>query len=335
MPTCWRVWRLDLTRPEWLPLVAVCRYPLSPMAIPDFQSLMLPVLRASEQGEVRIGDVVETLANQLGLTDHELAELLPSGKQTTFANRVHWAKSYLGKAGLVALTRRAHFEITDRGRAVLANPPDRIDIAFLMGFAEFAGFRSDLAVKTKADPASDDAEPSADPLTPDERIRASRDVLEGELALDLLARVRAGSPAFFERSVVNLLTAMGYGGSAERAGKAIGKSGDGGVDGVIDEDALGLDRIYIQAKRYGPENPVGPSAIRDFFGALDQFKAGKGLFVTTSTFSASAIKTADNLSKRIVLIDGEALARLMIRYRVGCRLEETISILKVDEEFFD
>lgn len=307
-----------------------------PMAIPDFQSLMLPVLRAGADGEVKINGVVEQLGAELGLTEAELTELLPSGKQTTFANRVHWAKSYLGKAGLVQLTRRAHYTITDRGRQLLKNPPPRIDIRYLMGFPEFELFRTDRAAdkgKTESAPIGDLFPESQ--LTPDEQIRAARSALDLELADELLTRVRNASPAFFERTVVSLLIAMGYGGSTERAGKALGKAGDGGVDGVIDEDALGLDRIYIQAKRYGAESPVGPGAIRDFFGALDQFKAGKGLFVTTSTFTTSAVKTADNLSKRIVLIDGEALAKLMLQYGVGCRVEETISIMKVDEDFFD
>ena len=159
--------------------------------------------------------------------------------------------------------------------------------------------------------------------------------MEADLADEMLAKIQAGTPAFFEQLVVKLVTAMGYGGSVADAGKALGQSGDGGVDGVIDEDTLGLDRIYVQAKRYQPQNAVGPGAIRDFFGALDQFKAGKGLFVTTSTFSNSAIQTAAGLSKRIVLVDGTRLGQLMIRYDVGCRVEEVMAIKKLDEEFFE
>lgn len=151
----------------------------------------------------------------------------------------------------------------------------------------------------------------------------------------MLARIGSAPPEFFEKLVVKLITAMGYGGSIDDAGRALGRSGDGGVDGVIDEDALGLDRIYVQAKRYKEGNPVGPGAIRDFFGALDQFKAGKGLFVTTSSFSSSAVSTAGGLSRRIVLIDGQQLARLLIKYEVGCRVEEQLSIKRIDEEFFD
>jgi restriction system protein len=306
------------------------------MAIPDFQTLMLPVLRTAETGEIRISDVVELLANNFQLTEEERSDLLPSGKQTTFANRVHWAKSYLGKAGLVELTRRAHFRITDRGREVLANPPERIDIHFLQQFPEFVLFRDAGSGTDKpADgPAAVEVVQTTG-MTPDEMIRKAHRELEDELGQDLLGRVVAAPPEFFERLVVQLLIAMGYGGSTVDAGRALGKSGDGGVDGVIDQDALGLDRIYVQAKRYADGNNVGPGAIRDFFGSLDRFKAAKGLFVTTSAFSPSARETAEFLSKRIVLIDGHQLARLMIRYSVGCRVEETLHLKKVDEEFFE
>lgn len=306
------------------------------MTIPDFQTLMLPILRCSEMGEVRISDVVQSLADKFQLTDDERSELLPSGKQTTFANRAHWAKSYLGKAGLVELTKRAHFKITDRGRNVLANPPKRIDIRFLEQFPEFVQFReaSNGTDSTGNDSAVVEAVQASD-MTPDEIIRKAHAELDDELGLDLLTRVISAPPEFFERLVVQLLLAMGYGGTASEAGRALGKSGDGGVDGVIDQDALGLDRIYVQAKRYADGNNVGSGAIRDFFGSLDRFKAAKGLFVTTSSFSPSAKETADFLSKRIVLVDGRQLAKLMIRYNVGCRVEETIQLKKVDEEYFE
>jgi restriction system protein len=166
-------------------------------------------------------------------------------------------------------------------------------------------------------------------------MRAAHRRIEAALAEELLDRVRAAPPDFFERLIVNLLLAMGYGGSAADAGRALGRSGDDGVDGVIDQDALGLDRVYIQAKRYAASNSVGPGAIRDFFGSLDRHKAAKGLFVTTSGFTSSARETADYLSKRIVLIDGEQLTRLMIRHNVGCRIEEVLHVKKVDEDFFE
>ncbi len=306
------------------------------MAIPDFQTLMLPVLREAARGEVRISDVVERLAGEFGLSPEERSHLLPSGRQTTFANRVHWAKSYLGKAGLVELTRRAHFRITARGQQVLAQPRDRIDIRFLQQFPEFQTFREGTEDGSEAPLSSVGNGPEATGLTPDEVMRAATGQLEAALASELLQRVMTGTPAFFESLVVRLLIAMGYGGSVNNLDRAlVGKSGDGGVDGVIDQDPLGLDRIYVQAKRYGSDNSVGASAIRDFFGSLDRFKATKGLFVTTSSFSASARETADMLSKRIVLIDGQQLARLMIRHNVGCRIEETLTIKKLEEEFFD
>jgi len=301
------------------------------MPIPDFQSLMLPVLKESAAGEVRISDVVAVLGQQLGLTDAELSELLPSGKQTTFANRVNWAKSYLGKADLIKLTKRAHFEISERGKVVLANPPKAINIKFLETFPEFKEFREVGAQS----PTIQHLEPSNfKELAPDEVIRSANSELQQSLSVELLAKILASPPNFFERLVVQLLIAMGYGGSAIEAGKALGKSGDGGVDGVIDQDALGLDRIYVQAKRY-TDNKVSSGEIRDFFGSLDRFKANKGMFVTTSTFSQAAKETAEMLSKRIVLIDGQLLTRLMIRFDIGCRVEEVVHIKKLDEDFFD
>ncbi|MEE1614047.1 restriction endonuclease [Microvirga sp. CF3016] len=304
------------------------------MPIPDFQTLMLPVLREAQKGEVRIGDVVERLAEEFQITPEERAQLLPSGRQTAFSNRVHWAKSFLSKAGLVEPTRRAHFRITNRGDQVLSSAPERIDNRFLSQFAEFRAFREGQETAESNSAAAVAVE--ADSLTPDEVMRKAARELEAALAGELLQKVIAGTPAFFESVVVRLLIAMGYGGSVSDLDKAlVGKSGDGGVDGVIDQDPLGLDRIYVQAKRYADGNNVGAGAIRDFFGSLDRFKASKGLFVTTSTFSSSARETAELLSKRIVLIDGSQLARLMIRHGVGCRVEETLTIKKLDEEFFD
>ena len=306
------------------------------MSIPDYQSLMLPVLAASSNGEVRIGAVVEQLADQLVLTPQERSELLPSGKQTVFSNRVHWAKSYLSKAHLVELTRRGHFRITPRGQTVFASQPARIDTKLLMQFEEFRQFRER---SSGAEEQGDEAvSPSADDQkqTPDETMRTAHLQIETALGQDLLDRVRSAPPDFFERLIVNLLLSMGYGGSrADKAGRTLGRSGDDGVDGVIDQDALGLDRVYIQAKRYAAGNNIGSGAIRDFFGSLDRHKATKGLFVTTSTFSVSARETAEFLSKRIVLIDGDQLAALMVQQNVGCRIEDTLHIKKIDEEFFD
>lgn len=305
------------------------------MPIPDYQSLMLPVLVASSQGEVRIGAVVEELADQLALTPEERSELLPSGKQTVFSNRVQWAKSYLSKALLVEVPRRGHFKITSRGQTVLQSSPQKIDKKFLMQFEEFREFSKPYGATSEAESSAPVLLQEDQNQTPDEAMRMAYGLIEKALIRDLLDRVRVAPPDFFERLMVTLLLNMGYGGSAENAGRTLGRSGDDGVDGVIDQDALGLDRVYLQAKRYAAGNNIGAGAIRDFFGRLDRHKATKGLFVTTSTFSASAKETADLLSKRIVLVDGDQLARLMIRHNVGCRVEDTLYIKKIDEEFFD
>lgn len=306
------------------------------MPIPDFQTLMLPVLKVSAEKEWRISDAVERLANDFNLSPEERTTLIPSGRQTTFSNRVAWAKSYLVKAGLLKPTRRAHFCVSEQGRSVLASPPGRITIKYLNRFPEFEEFRKRSAAETESAGTQPPDLVHETSLTPDETIRAAHTQLERELADELLIRIRSGTPAFFENLVVRLLFAMGYGGSVTEINKAlVGGAGDGGVDGVIDQDLLGLDRIYVQAKRYADGNTVGPSAIRDFFGSLDRFKATKGLFVTASTFTASARETAAMLSKRLVLVDGSQLTRLMIRHNVGCRVEETLEIKKIDEEFFE
>jgi restriction system protein len=306
------------------------------VSIPDYQSLMLPVLVASSKGEVRIGQLVEDLADQLGLTPEERSELLPSGKQTVFSNRVHWAKSYLSKAHLVEITRRGHFRITPRGREVIETQPSHIDNKLLMQFEEFRQFRERSS--ETAEPDEQTVIPALEnhKQTPDEAMRTAHREIETALGQDLLERIRKAPPDFFERLIVNLLLSMGYGGSRDNdVGRTLGRSGDDGVDGVIDQDALGLDRVYMQAKRYAAGNSIGAGAIRDFFGSLDRHKATKGIFVTTSSFSASARETAEFLSKRIVLIDGEQLARLMIRHNVGCRIEDTLHLKKIDEEFFE
>jgi restriction system protein len=293
------------------------------MPIPDYQSLMLPVLKSATDGEVRISSVIESLANVLGISQEERAELLPSGRQTVFANRIGWAKTYLKKAGLLKTNRRGYFCLTDRGREILNSNPPNIDSRFLEQFEEFRQFR-DRTAQADDEKAAVVVESTH---TPDEIMRSAYRQVEAELAQELLERILSAPPDFFERLIIMLLIGMGYGGSAKEAGRALGRSGDDGVDGVdgvIDQDALGLDRVYVQAKRYAPGNSIGAGAIRDFFGSLDRHKASKGLFVTTSTFSASAKETAEFLSKRIVLIDGQQLTKLMIRYNVGCRIEETL-----------
>lgn len=303
--------------------------------IPDYQTLMRPVLESCRNGEVRIGDVAQTLADRFELTDEERGELLPSGKQTRFANRVHWAKSYLKQAGLVRETRRAHFVITDRGRAALEDTHAEINRFYLEQFPEFQDFQSrsrEIEETSTAIPVTPTEDGAA---TPDEVLRTAHKRINAALSAELLDRVRSAPPAFFESLIVSLLIAMGYGGSSEDAGRALGRSGDDGVDGVIDQDPLGVDQIYVQAKRYAEGNGIGAGAIRDFFGALSLKKAHKGIFVTTSSFSPAATQTAHDLGTRIVLIDGVQLARLMIRYNIGCRDEEVLHLKKIDEDFFE
>ncbi len=219
----------------------------------------------------------------------------------------------------------------------LARHPEQINVEFLRQFPSFLDFQNRTrASREEATPLDEEyASAEATALAPDEVMRAAHGRLEAALAGDLLERIIAAPPDFFERAIIKLLLAMGYGGSASDAARALGKSGDGGVDGVIDQDPLGLDRVYVQAKRYALNNAVGAGAIRDFFGSLDRFKATKGLFVTTSSFTSAARETSEYLSKRLVLIDGELLSKLMIRYEVGIRVEETLSIKSLDEEFFE
>ncbi len=309
--------------------------------IPDYQTLMRPVLVCAAVGETRIGDAVEQLANKVGLTLDERAELLPSGKQSRFANRVNWAKAYLAKAGLVENTRRGYFRITPRGQAALADTAATINNAYLDQFREFQDFKSkvneadgDTAVVSPAETSAPFSSP-AGTETPDEALRKAHAAITGALAAELLDRVRKATPAFFERLIVELLLAMGYGGTSEEAGRALGQSGDDGVDGVIDQDPLGVDQIFVQAKRYAEGNNIGAGAIRDFYGALSLKKAHKGIFVTTSAFSQPAVDTARGLGSRIVLIDGLQLSRLLIRYNVGCRDEDVLHLKKVDEDFFE
>lgn len=309
------------------------------MPIPSYQELMLPVLRlASTADELWGRQAVQDLADKLGLTADERAQLIPSGQEALFSNRFHWAKTYMTKAGLLEPVRRGYFRITDRGRQLLASSPERIDNTILARYPEFKSFvtakpAADSNGETKADTSA--ASLDVEDKTPSERIRAAQEEIETALATDLIGRILSMPPDFFERLVVNLVVAMGYGSTAIEAAKAIGRSGDNGVDGVIHQDALGLERVYIQAKRYAATTTVGGGDIRDFYGSLALHKATKGVFVTTSAFTKQAAETAAGFPSRIVLIDGTQLAALMIRYNVGCRLEETVLIKRVDEDFFE
>ena len=303
--------------------------------IPDYQTLMLPVLQSCADGEVVTSEVIDALANEFKLTLEEREQLLPSGRQSTFSNRIHWAKGYLKQAGLLTYPARSHFVLTDEGKKVLQSKPDRVDNKFLMQFEAFQEFRTRKGTQSANNAVEEHNADTNENATPDEQLRAAHKAIGDALAADLLARVRDASPQFFEELIVELLIGMGYGGTSENAGKAIGKSGDDGVDGVIDQDPLGVDQIYVQAKRNAEGNNIGAGAIRDFFGALNLKKAQKGIFFTTASFTSSAIQTAADLGIRIVLIDGRRLAELMLRYNIGCEDQEILQIKKIDEDFFE
>lgn len=298
------------------------------MAIPDYQSLMLPTLRLyADHQEHSFREVVESLATELHLTEQERKEMLPSGQQQVFDNRVGWARTYLKKAGLIEATRRAYNRITERGLEILKQNPKRIDVKYLDQFEEFKSFRA--LRHTRRD---DEPEQEAYNQTPEESLESAYQQIRADLAADLLVRIKSCSPAFFERLVVELIVKMGYGGTRQDAGRAIGKSGDGGIDGIIKEDKFGLDTIYIQAKRW--ENTVGRPEIQKFVGALTGQRAKKGLFISTSNFSSDAMDYVSRIDARIVLIDGETLAQLMIDHGVGVSTVNTFELKKVDSDYF-
>lgn len=299
------------------------------MPIPDFQTLMLPVLQITGDGQPHsTGEVIEIIASHFGLSDEDRKELLPSGRQFRLDNRISWARAYLKMAGLVENAGRGRFVITPRGLQVLQSNPDRIDINFLKQFPEFTDAR------LRPDRNSEEHADSAEPITqtPEEILEASYQDLRNDLAKELLERVKACSPRFFEKLVVDLLLAMGYGGSRKDAGAAIGQSGDGGIDGIIKEDRLGLDIVYIQAKRW--DGTVGRPVVQAFAGSLEGFRARKGVFITTSSFSKDAREYVERIEKKIVLIDGEQLAQFMIDYGIGVTEVATYTVKKADQDYF-
>lgn len=300
------------------------------MAMPDFQTLMLPLLRHCSDGGVHSkADAVPALALEFGLTEQELAEPLPTGRQGRFDNRVGWAKSYLKQAGLLEITGRGLFRITSRGKSVLSEQPMRIDMKYLDRFPEYRIFRAAQKERNAGEKVSAEAIQEA---TPEELLESGYRQLRSALAAELLSLVKSASPAFFERMVVDLLLRMGYGGTREDAGQVVGKSGDGGIDGIIKEDRLGLDVIYIQAKRW--ESDVGSGEIRNFIGALSVHKAKKGVFITTSGFNKNARETSVKVDSKIVLIDGPTLAELMIDFGLGVSPVNTYEIKRIDSDFF-
>jgi len=301
------------------------------MAIPDFQTLMLPLLKVIADGrEYRLRDVLEPLAEEFQVTDEERQHLLPSGRYPTFDNRIAWAKTYLKKAALIDQPRRAYFQITERGREVLKSAPGFINMKFLEQFPEYIAFKEN-SEQVETQPEIIQAE-TIQTETPEELIEGGARTIRKELAGEILQRVKGCSPAFFERLVVELLVKMGYGGTRQDAGRAIGRSGDEGIDGVIHEDRLGLDVIYLQAKRW--ENVVGRPEIQKFVGALQGQRAKKGVFITTSDFTKEAVEYVRNIDNKVVLINGGLLASLMIDNNVGVSLAAIYEIKKIDSDYF-
>lgn len=303
------------------------------MSIPDYQALMLPVLRLAAAGERRVPEASDAIADQLGLTDAERDQLLPSGRQRLLHNRIHWAKFYMGKAGLIDSPVRGLFTASEAGKALLQTNPISINVETLKRYPDFVQFYNASAESSSTEAPATGAAAEAT-TTPEEQIDAAHAVLHNALKAELLQRVLAQSPAFFERAIVDLLVAMGYGGRHEDAAQRLGRSGDGGIDGVIDEDRLGLDRIYVQAKRYAPHISVGRPQVNEFIGSLVGLGASKGVFVTTSGFSSPAADSVKRLPQRVILIDGNRLAELMIEHDVGVRVSRAIEVKRVDEDFF-
>jgi restriction system protein len=304
------------------------------MAIPDYQTLMLPVLSVAAQGETRVPEAAEVIANQLGLTNDEREQMLPSGTQRLLHNRIHWAKFYMTKAGLIMSPKRGLFTASPIGRDLLATQPSRIDVETLKTYPAFVAFHEASSAGSGRNDAPAVEAASVSAATPEEQVDAAYSVLTAALKAELLSRVLEQTPTFFERVIVDLLVAMGYGGSHESAAMRLGKSGDGGIDGIVDEDRLGLDRIYLQAKRYALGSSVGRPEIQAFVGSLVGLGATKGVFVTTSSFSTPAMEFVRGLQQRIVLIDGARLTELMVEFGVGVRLSRTVEFKRLDEDFF-
>lgn len=305
------------------------------MPIPDFQTAMLPVLRAFANGAQSVSDVLPALRAEFDITDAEAAQMLPSGRITVLQSRAHWARTYLSKAGLLRSPSRNHHEITEDGRRVLASGVTRINMKFLEQFPAYVAWRDSEGGRQQGRSVlqGDDGVASATE-TPEEIIDRAHREMEAALADDLLQRLYTMHPLRFERLILDLLKAMGYGAGIFGKHEMTPTSGDNGIDGIIHEDALGLDAVYIQAKRYQAETKVGRPAIQQFIGSLTGEGATKGVFVTTSDFSADARGYLAKVQHRVVLIGGDDLARLMIRHGVGVRDRVSYVIRSVDEDYF-
>jgi restriction system protein len=305
------------------------------MPVPDFQTIMLPLLQQFGDGqEHSIHEVLDNLTQFFSLSEQELNEMLPSGKQTTFYNRVGWARTYLTKSGLLEMPRRSFYKITERGCNVLESHPTRIDMKYLEQFPEYIEFREREGKRRKVQNGDQDGEDTqqTESKTPEEMLEYAYQEIHDNLAQEVLALVKRSSPPFFERLVVELLVNMGYGGSRREAARAVGQTGDEGIDGIIDEDRLGLDAIYVQAKRW--ENVVGRPEIQKFVGALMGKRARKGIFITTSNFTNDAINYVSNIDFKVVLIDGKRLAEFMIDYNVGVTESTVYQLKRIDSDYF-
>ena len=303
------------------------------MPIPDFQTAMLPLLRfAADRKEHAFREAVEALADEFSLTDAERAELLPSGRALLFTNRIGWARMHLKGAGLIEPTKRGYFRITEAGIGLLAESPQKIDMRVLSRYELYRDWRAvEKSTETSGTPQ---VAIQANEQTPEDAMAAAYGVMRKALEAEVLEQIKASSPAFFEQLVVDLVVAMGYGGSHQDAGRAIGRSGDGGIDGIINEDKLGLDVIYLQAKRW--DNTVGRPEIQKFAGALQGEGASKGIFITTSTFTKEAIDFSKrNIAAKIILIDGEKLTALMFDHNVAVTRTGFYEIKKIDSDYFE
>ena len=300
------------------------------MAIPDFQKFMLPLLKIAEDGQIHsTTEALNTLASAFKLSQEEIDELIPSGP-SKFSNRMSWAKTHLKKAGLLEYPEKGSFIITKRGLDVLNTDPHEINMAYLMRFPEYQDFRK--LNRTKED--KEKIENVEIELSPEETIESAYQEIRSSLADELLDYVIKSKPSFFEKLVVELLVAMGYGGTHENAARAVGKSGDDGIDGIIDEDKLGLDSIYIQAKRYQLNSKIGAHDVRDFVGALVGANANKGVFITTADFTKEAVNFISRVSSKVVLINGTRLANLMIDYGIGVTTRIKYEIKTLDTDYF-
>jgi restriction system protein len=299
------------------------------LPIPDFQSFFLPLLLLASDGKIHsVRDAIETLSNQFNLSDEERKALLPSGTQRIVDNRIGWARTYLTKAGLLETPKRGYFQITPAGRALIATNPQELNINALMQYDTFQEFRFGKSSQTenkKDFPVSPQA-------TPQEQLEEGIEKINQNLSEELLHEVKNCSPSFFEKIVVDLLITMGYGGSRKEAGEVLGKTGDEGIDGIIKEDKLGMDTIYIQAKRW--EAVVGRPEIQKFVGALHGQRAKKGIFITTSSYTKDALDYVKNIDPKVILIDGKTLTNMMITFNVGVSILQTLEIKKIDTDYF-